>query len=498
MLFHTWEFAVFFIVVFGVFSVLRFTSAWMIWLGAASYWFYAGWNPYYLGLIVYSTLLDFWVVQRMDACEASAERQGGLREKSPFGDARTSERGAPDNPSLFKRPGFWLIVSLVNNLGLLGFFKYADFCLQNINWVAVQLGVGWRVSSAAELMPFGWSYLLPVGISFYTFQSLSYTIDFYRGNIPRERSFLRFATFVAFFPQLVAGPIERSDNLLPQFAKPPDIGWQNISDGLSLFLVGLFKKVALANYLSLYVDRVYEQPSEFAGSALCLATFCFAWQIYFDFSGYTDMARGIARAMGFELMLNFRHPYLASSLADFWDRWHISLSTWFRDYVYIPLGGSRRNSITTYRNLFLVFVISGFWHGSAWQFIAWGLLHGLGLCATRLLERQDWYQRSMPIFAKQMIVFLFVCFGWIFFRAESMSEALLILRGIPRGLTTDPGCPYLLLGMVLAVWSYQRLCESSWRPRMSATAFNLPLAVGMLGYLLLCAAGGGEFIYFQF
>lgn len=479
MLFHTWEFAVFFIVVFGVFSVLRLTSGWMVWLGLASYWFYAGWNPYYLVLIIYSTLLDYWVVQRMDAC-------------------RDASTGSGLSKPLFQRRGFWLVVSLVNNLGLLAFFKYADFCLENINWVAAQLGAAWRVPAAAELMPFGWRYLLPVGISFYTFQSLSYTIDFYRGKIPREPSFLRFATYVAFFPQLVAGPIERSDKLLPQLAQRPEFRWQNIADGLSLFLVGLFKKVALANYLSLYVDRIYGQPGEFPGSALFLATVCFAWQIYFDFSGYTDMARGVARAMGFDLMLNFRHPYLATGLTDFWDRWHISLSTWFRDYLYIPLGGSRGGSVLTYRNLLIVFVISGFWHGSAWQFIVWGLLHGLGLCITRSLEKQTWYRESVPSFAKQIAVFLFVCLGWVFFRAESMSDALLILNGMTRGLTSDPGCPILLLIMVAAVWAYQWLCESSWRPKIANATFNVPLAVGMLGYLLLCAASGGEFIYFQF
>jgi D-alanyl-lipoteichoic acid acyltransferase DltB (MBOAT superfamily) len=473
MLFHTWEFALFFVVVFGVFAVLRFTPLWMVWLGAASYFFYACWNPFYLALIVYSTWLDFWVVQRMDASDDASS-------------------------SIWQRRSFWLLVSVVNNLGLLAFFKYADFCLDNVNWVAAQLGAGWRLPPASDLMPFGWRYLLPVGISFYTFQSLSYSIDFYRRRIPRETSFLRFATFVAFFPQLVAGPIERSDNLLPQLAQRPKFCWQNIADGLSLFLVGLFKKAALANYLSNYVDRVYGDPTAFQGSALCLATFCFAWQIYFDFSGYTDMARGVARMLGFRLMLNFHQPYQATGLADFWDRWHISLSTWFRDYVYIPLGGNRGTPWMLYRNLLLVFVISGFWHGSAWQFIVWGLLHGLGLCVMRSFERRDWYQDLVPRFVKQVGVFLFVCLGWVFFRAESMSDAITILRGMTQGLLTDPGCPLLLLMLVAIVWIYQRLCESRWQAALQREAVNIPMALAMLGYLLLCAAGGGEFIYFQF
>ena len=213
-------------------------------------------------------------------------------------------------------------------------------------------------------MPYGWSYVLPVGISFFTFQSMSYSIDFYLGKVARERNFLRFATFVCFFPQLMAGPIERAKHLLPQFRQPPPLRLADLSDGLSLFLVGLFKKLALANYLSLYVDRVYDNPGEQAAAALVLATFAFAWQIFFDFSGYTDMARGVARMMGFQLILNFNNPYLATGLGDFWSRWHISLSTWFRDYVYIPLGGNRHGAIATYRNLFITFLVSGIWHGA--------------------------------------------------------------------------------------------------------------------------------------
>ena len=479
MLFHTWEFAAFFVVVFGVFLLLRRTSAWMAWLGIASYFFYACWNPYYLLLILYSTLLDYWVVARMARCQIDEQVSSNRR-------------------AMWDSRRFWLFVSVVNNLGLLGFFKYANFCIENVNWLLASVGMAWSLPEAAELMPFGWSYLLPVGISFYTFQSLSYTIDFYRRRIPREPSFLRFATYVAFFPQLVAGPIERSQNLLPQLSKRPAISSQQIADGMSLFLVGLFKKVALANYLAHYVDRVYSQPADFSSSALILATFCFAWQIYFDFSGYTDMARGVARIMGFRLMLNFRHPYLATGIADFWARWHISLSTWFRDYVYIPLGGNRGSPSYIYRNLLLVFVISGFWHGSAWRFIIWGLLHGCGLCATRRLEQSAFYNERIPLIIKRIWIFLFVCVGWIFFRAESVADAITVLRGISAGYWTDPGCPLLILALVGAVWIYEYWCESRWRSVLKRGVINVPLACGMLAYLLMCAASGGEFIYFQF
>ena len=242
--------------------------------------------------------------------------------------------------ALFSSRKIWLLISLVNNLALLLFFKYARFVVENLNAVFSWLHVSVKLSDPSTLMPFGFEYLLPVGISFFTFQSLSYTIDFYLGKVERERNFLRFATFVCFFPQLMAGPIERARHLLPQFFQRR-IRLQNFTDGASLFLVGLFKKLALANYLSLYVERVYDNPKAFGAPALMLATFAFAWQIFFDFSGYTDMARGVAKMMGFNLILNFNNPYLATGLGDFWSRWHISLSTWFRDYVYIPLGGNR-------------------------------------------------------------------------------------------------------------------------------------------------------------
>src|SRR5262249_15572352 len=231
--------------------------------------------------------------------------------------------------------------------------------------------------------------ILPIGISFHTFQSMSYTIDAYKGTIRTERSFVRFLTFVSFFPQLVAGPIERASNLLPQLQASPTIGRREISDGLSLFLVGFFKKVALADYLGKYVDVVYGNPGQFQAPALILATVGFGWQIYFDFSGYTDMARGIARFMGFHLMLNFNNPYTATGLADFWNRWHISLSTWFKDYLYFPLGGSRRGRLRTYLNMLITMVVSGIWHGAAWTFVIWGGLHALGRCLTREVEQTE-------------------------------------------------------------------------------------------------------------
>ena len=303
---------------------------------------------------------------------------------------------------------------------------------------------------------------------------------------------------MAFFPQLVAGPIERASRLLPQFRQSPAIRRLDLTDGLSLILVGLFKKLALANYLSFYVERVYGDPSQQGSAALMLATVAFAWQIYFDFSGYTDMARGLARMMGFHLMLNFNHPYLATSLSDFWSRWHISLSTWFRDYVYIPLGGNRGGSFATYRNLFVTFVISGLWHGAAWTFLIWGGLHALGTMATRWFESREFYRDRIPMVAKRVGVFIFVCFAWIFFRAESLEEAGLIVRRIFVGGWTDPGMPLLMLALIILIWVYQWLHESRFRVWLSNSGIKVVMAIGMILYLFLFSAGGGEFIYFQF
>jgi D-alanyl-lipoteichoic acid acyltransferase DltB (MBOAT superfamily) len=327
---------------------------------------------------------------------------------------------------------------------------------------------------------------------------MSYTIDFYLGNVQRERNFLRFATFVCFFPQLMAGPIERAKHLLPQFHQAPPFRVQNLADGLSLFLVGLFKKLALANYLSLYVERVYENPGRFSATSLVLATVAFAWQIFFDFSGYTDMARGVAKMMGFNLILNFNNPYMATGLGEFWSRWHISLSTWFRDYVYIPLGGNRRGTLFTYRNLFITFLVSGIWHGAAWTFAIWGILHALGVMLTRELERSRFYRERVPAVFKQAWVFAYVCFAWIFFRASSLQDAMLIVQRIFTAAWTAPQLPGLMIALVGSVWLYQFMYESRFRDVLKIGVVRVGLAVCMMLYLCLCSSGGGAFIYFQF
>jgi D-alanyl-lipoteichoic acid acyltransferase DltB (MBOAT superfamily) len=390
----------------------------------------------------------------------------------------------------------WLVISIINNLALLLFFKYARFVIENLNYVFGSRGL--HLPDPSTLMPYGSTYVLPVGISFFTFQSMSYTIDFYLGKAARERNILRFATFVCFFPQLMAGPIERARQMLPQYKHAPEFQLQNLTDGLSLFLVGLFKKLALAGYLALYVDRVYDNPSGFGPSMLMMATFAFAWQIFFDFSGYTDMARGVAKMMGFNLVLNFNNPYLATGLGNFWSRWHISLSTWFRDYVYIPLGGNRRGNFATYRNLFLTFLISGIWHGASWNFAIWGVLHAVGVMLTRELERSELYRTRVPTIAKQAFTFFYVCFAWVFFRAANTSDALLIIQRMVKGVWTAPQVPGLMLLMVAMVWAYQFLYESRFRPVLARGGVRIALAVGIVLYLCFCSSGGGAFIYFQF
>lgn len=533
MLFHTWPFLVFILIVLPVFFALRKTRLWIPWLMAASYFFYGWWNPYYLFLVLYSTALDYFLVTFMDHCPRGGQKVDvvGRLTRLQFNDGVL--KGAfllcglatlvtvgmalfgPQTlrptmatlglivllmalGALFSSRRIWLIISLFNNLALLLFFKYARFVVENLGAVLAWCHLPLHLPDPSTLMPFGFSYVLPVGISFFTFQSLSYTIDFYLGNVQRERKFLRFATFVCFFPQLMAGPIERAKHLLPQFQQFPPIRMQNFTDGLSLFLVGLFKKLALANYLSFYVERVYDNPSAFGAPALMMATFAFAWQIFFDFSGYTDMARGLARLMGFQLILNFNNPYLATGIGEFWGRWHISLSSWFRDYVYIPLGGNREGTFKMYRNLFITFFVSGIWHGAAWTFVIWGTLHALGVMITRELERSAFYRERVPKLLKQLAVFVFVCFTWIFFRAASLSDAWLIIGRIFTGVWNDPEIPALMVLLACGAWLYQMLYESRWRFALQTGSVRVGLAVCMVLYMFLFSSGGGAFIYFQF
>ena len=459
MLFHTWTFIVFFAIVYLVYRLAKGTRLELGWLLAASYVFYGWWNPLYLLLILYGTLVDYGIVVGM--------------EKWPH-----RKRG-------------WLAGSVVSNIGLLAFFKYSRFITSNLNALLALAGIRYALP-----VP---DILLPVGISFFTFQSMSYIIDCYRGTVRREHSLLRYAVYVSLFTQLVAGPIERASNLLEQLRRDRTVTRRDITDGLSLFAVGFFKKAALADYLALYVDKVYAAPGEHQAPALLLATFAFAWQIYLDFSGYTDMARGVARLLGLRLMLNFNNPYLADGLGDFWNRWHISLSTWFKDYVYVPLGGNRGGTFNTYRNMCLTMVISGVWHGAAWTFLIWGALHAAGRVLTRELERSAFYRERVPRLAKQAAVFTFVSFTWIFFRAQNVGDAWLILTRIATTGWAGPAFPMLALGLVLVLWAYQFIFESKARAVVEWAPVRVGIVVLAVVYLAAFAAPGAQaFIYFQF
>ncbi len=458
MLFHTWPFFAFFAVVYPIYLLVKETRLRLPWLLASSYFFYAWLSPLYLIPLTYATVVDYFVVSRM--------------EKS-------------------RRRKAWLFVSIANDVSLLAFFKYAGFIAENINLLFTSLKIPYGVPAPG--------FLLPAGLSFYLLQSIGYTIDVYRGTTKRETSFLAYAVFVSFFPRLLAGPIERANHLLPELRASRRVCLRDFTDGLSMFVVGYFKKVALADYLALYVANVYGAPGEFQSPALLLATFLFAWQIYFDFSGYTDMARGVARMMGIRLMLNFSNSYLAVSMGDFWRRWHISLSSWFRDYVYIPLGGNRKGTVATYRNVCVTMVLSGLWHGAAWTFVLWGAVHALGNCATRELERAPFYVRTVPKAVRQLFVFVLVTFAWIFFRAGSIGDARMIVTRIFTSGFANPHCPLLALALTGVVWGYQYTFESRLRSVLEQRAVRVTLMIALLVYLVLTVrAEGSPFIYMQF
>jgi len=458
MLFQSLPFLVFFAVVYSGYLLVKGTRLRLPWLLVSSYVFYAWLSPLYLIPLAYATVVDYFVAGRI--------------ESSP-------------------RKRAWLTLSILNNVLVLGFFKYAGFVAENVNALLSAMKVSYAISPP--------SFLLPAGLSFFLLQSIGYTIDVYRGTTKREKNFLAYAAFVSFFPRLLAGPIERANHLLPQLHGEGRVTLRDFTDGLSIFVVGYFKKVALADYLAIYVAGVYGSPDQHQAPALLLATLLFAWQIYFDFSGYTDMARGIARMMGIGLMLNFNNPYLAVSMGDFWKRWHISLSSWFRAYVYIPLGGNRKGTFGTYRNLFLTMVLSGLWHGAAWTFVLWGAIHAVGNMATRELERTPFYTKKLPTIVKQLFVFAMVTFAWIFFRAATIGDAWTIVARIFTSGLSDPKCPLLALGLIAAVWVYQFLFESRLRSILEIRPVRIALMILLLTYLVLTVPAEGQpFIYMQF
>ena len=485
MLFNSIEFLIFFPIVLVLYFACPYRYRWVLLL-AASYYFYAAWKLEYIFLITVSTLISYIVTMLMVKPEHQAKRT------------------------------LLLVIGLVSNLGILFAFKYFNFVNDSLRTVSDQFNLFYDVPM--------FQVLLPVGISFYTFQTVGYIIDVYHGQVEPERHLGRFALFVAFFPQLVAGPIERAANLLPQFYEKFAFDEGRVTSGLRLMLWGMFKKVVIADRLGLYVNAVYNEPAQWAGWPALLATFFFAFQIYCDFSGYSDIAIGAARVMGFNLMENFRRPYFARSPAEFWRRWHISLSTWFRDYLYIPLGGNRVPVPRWYLNLMIVFLVSGLWHGAAWTFVLWGGLHGLyvvGEAATRGVRGKLTHglgldrRPTMLAVLSGLITFMLVCLAWILFRANSIADAFLLFNNlVPLDNFTQLNAPWadivnypaqemaLSLGLILLLVTVDWVQEQYWpRPFLWQRSLWFRWAAYLGLALAIMNLGITEelpFIYFQF
>jgi alginate O-acetyltransferase complex protein AlgI len=462
LLFNSLDFALFFPAVFIAYALARgnWTLRKALLLGA-SYLFYMAWNPPFVVLLMGSTLLDFTAGRRIAATQQVPVRRA------------------------------WLLASCVGNLGVLAFFKYSDFLLSNL-W--------WAVGPQVEYPDLVRDLVLPLGISFYTFQSLGYTIDVYRGRQAPARSALDFAVYVAFFPQLVAGPIIRCGDFLPQLRDNSSASAEEISSGLNQMVRGFAKKLLGADLLAVYVDAVYDAPGSFGALNHLLAVYAYAFQIYFDFSGYTDIAIGAARTLGFRVPPNFRLPYLACGPADFWTRWHISLSSWLRDYLYIPLGGSRGSPRATYLNLAITMLLGGLWHGAAWGFVMWGAFHGAWLAIHRALFRERTLF-AVPRWVSRLATFHLVCIGWVFFRAQTLTRAGEVWSGFTDLETPVQSVDSLVL-VVLAVGFASHLLGSS--TRLAAAWKNIAVDVQVLYWASVSAAAfvftsqTAKFIYFQF
>ena len=473
MAFNSLEFALFLPVFLLIFySVCTRERLRDILLLVASYIFYMSWYWQYAGLIVLSTIVDYFLGRRLGQEENQSKRK------------------------------FLLITSLVVNLGILGIFKYYNFFFDASKTAFGFFGI--------EIPDLYHQLLLPVGISFYTFQTLSYTIDVYRKHIDPEKSFTKFAVFVAFFPQLVAGPIVRAKDFLPQINKPTHVLAKDWELGIQMIFIGLFKKIIIADLLAyLAVDAIFENPSAYSSFDLIMGLYAYTFQIYCDFSGYSDIAIGLAMLMGFHLPINFNRPYLAQSPSDFWKRWHISLSSWLRDYLYISLGGNRGTRWFTARNLMLTMVLGGLWHGAAYNFILWGAFHGLILVLSRNVIIEEKIGGRM--LTKMVVNFHLVVFGWLLFRVTDMSNFIEYVRGIAAfsGGTDLHPLFYLILAMAIVAHLIPRkfVEDSIVQPIESfiAERFAILLApiksgiyVGLLFLFIGASIGTPAFIYFQF
>ena len=482
MLFNSLTFLVFFVVVTGLYFLLPHCFRWFLLL-LASCFFYMFFKPVYILILFGTIIIDYYAGIKLEEIQDQ------------------------------KKKKFFLILSLIANIGVLVVFKYFNFINENISQVLVHVGV-------QNPIPF-LKILLPIGLSFHTFQAMSYTIEVYRGNQKAERHFGIYALYVMFYPQLVAGPIERPQNILHQFRIQHNFEYANVSAGLKLMLWGFFKKLVIADRLAIGVDEVYNHLDSYTGIALILATVFFSIQIYCDFSGYSDIALGAAKVMGFTLMVNFNRPYASRSISEFWTRWHISLSSWFKDYLYIPLGGNRVKVSRLYFNLFIVFMISGLWHGASWTFIIWGALHGIYLIFALITKNigvriSDFFKKLKLSFLVNAFnigfVFALITFAWLFFRAKTTHDAFYVVEhlldihsiNMAKDIYLNNGQDFFVTSIfVIFFMEVVQYINSNYRNLL----FKHPSVIVRWGFcisliIMICVFGvyhnDSEFIYFQF
>ena len=487
MIFNSFIFALFFFIIYFLYWFINPYKLKIqnILLLVSSYFFYACWDWRFLFLLIFSTLLDYFTGLQMENSKTENHRK------------------------------FWFWLSVLINLGFLGFFKYFNFFSESFAAFVSEFGI--------QVNPFTLQVILPIGISFYTFHGLSYVIDIYKKRISAERNFIDYSVFVCFFPLLVAGPIERATHLLPQIKKKRVFDYSKSVDGLRQILWGLFKKIVIADQCAEFANQIFNNSADYSGISLVLGALFFSIQIYGDFSGYSDIALGVARLMGIELLKNFSYPYFSRDIAEFWRRWHISLSSWFKDYLYIPLGGNTGGMFKKIRNTFIIFIVSGFWHGANWTFIVWGFLNALFIIPSIIFKTN---RNNLEIVAKGslfptfkelrsiILTFILTSLTWIFFRAESMKHALSFIKGIFVGLVNKSSyidCYNLLyweVGLLLP-FAILFFFYIEWIGR------EQPFALAKIGYnwksayrlafyyaltisLFLVKANVQEFIYFQF
>jgi len=476
MLFNSIEFLLFLPTIFFLYwfvfnKNLKYQNTLIL---VSSYLFYGWWDYRFLSLIFLSTIVDYVI---------------GL---------------SISNQSSKNKQKLLLWGSVLFNLSVLGFFKYYNFFVDS--WVELFSSLGYEIKSIWTL-----NIILPVGISFYTFQTISYTIDIYRKKLEPTKDFISFASFVSFFPQLVAGPIERASNLLPQILKKREFQYDQVIQGLKLILWGMFKKVVIADSLAPIVDDIFSNYQDFGGGTLWLGAIYFSFQIYCDFSGYSDIAIGTSKLLGFELMSNFKFPYFSRNIGEFWKRWHISLSTWFRDYLYIPLGGSQEGKWKSIRNIFIIFLVSGFWHGASWTFIFWGLFHSILFLPTFMFNKNRKYTSStiaqgilLPSpkeFINLVTTFLLVTIGWVFFRSETIGDSFsyltLMISNIDIVTHLSPKIIVYILFLVLVDWT-QRFNERNLFSNFPKFIFRIFVIICVFLILINFKNESQQFIYFDF